>query len=163
MIYDTDAAKYFISKDNEHQLFNADITERDGRLYCDGNIRLNKFLHLAQNIYYAKTGRALIDTIFYAYDDGAAIPKIRECYFKLICEAPYNIKFDYETTVFLDRFYQAFKNASVDELIELSREDIEWKEKYLYFDNESQKMDMTAHPDEYRQQYADIIDAMSLL
>ena len=163
MIYDTDAAKYFINKDNEHQLFNTDITQRNGRLCCDGDIRLNKFLHLAYSIYYAKTGRVLMDTTFYACDDGAAIPKIQECYFKLVREAPYNIKFDNETTMFLDKFYRAFKNASVDELIELSREDIEWKEKYLYFDTESQKMDMAAHLDEYRQQYTDIIDAMSLL
>lgn len=162
MIYDTDAAKYFISKDKEHQLFNSDITERDGRLCCDGNIRLNKFLHLAHNIYYAKTGQALMDTTFYACDDGANIPKIKEYYFRLVCGVPYHIRFDNETTVFLDKFYQAFKNASVEELIDLSREDIEWKEKYLYFDNESRKMDIAGHLNEYRQQYADIINVMDI-
>ena len=163
MLRDVDVAKYFINKDTDHQLFNMNLINRNGRTFYEGNARLNKFLHLAQNIYYAKTGHPLMNTTFYAYDNGAVIPEIQERYSVLIHRTPYHVKFDNETTDFLDRFYQAFKNADVDELIELSHEDSEWEDKHIYFDKRSQRMDIEKHLEEYRKQYKDIIAVLDMM
>lgn len=163
MLSDVDVAKYFINKDTDHQLFNTNLINRNGRTFYEGNARLNKLLHLAQNIYYAKTGHLLMDTTFYAYDNGAVIPEIQERYSILIHRTPHNVKFDTETTDFLDRFYKAFKNADVDELIELSHEDSEWEDKHIYFDKKSQQMDTEKHLEEYRKQYKDIIAVLDMM
>ena len=160
MIRDMDVAKYFISKDTGKVLFNKELMTKNGRSFYQGNTRLNKLLHLAQNIYYAKTGRQLMDTSFYAYDNGAVIPEIQEHYAALLNGAPYNISFDAKTTDYLDRFYKAFQGADIDELIELSHEDNEWIDKHMYYGKENQKMDGSARLDEYRQQYSDIIRIM---
>ena len=61
---------------------------------------------------------------------------------------------------FLKKFFIAFQNASIDELIELSHEDSEWKAKHAYYDKRDQKMDVLAHADEYRQQYGDIVTVL---
>ena len=73
-------AKYFLSLDTNHTMFNKDLIERNGRTFHEGNARLNKYLHLSQNIYLAKTGVPLIEDDFYAYDNGAVIPDVQERY-----------------------------------------------------------------------------------
>ena len=56
MIGVVDAAKYLISLDTDRAVFNKKLVERENRKFYEGNARLNKYLHLAQNIYIAKTG-----------------------------------------------------------------------------------------------------------
>ena len=63
----TDIAKYFLSLDKDHTLFTKDLVDRNERTFYEGNARLNKYMHLAQNIYIAKTGHPLIDTKFYSF------------------------------------------------------------------------------------------------
>ena len=55
------------------------------------------------------------------------------------------------------RLQNTFKDASIDELIEISHEDNEWKEK-----NSSTPyyMDSLSRKDEYRKQYADLLYLM---
>ena len=101
-----------------------------------------------------------MDTSFYAYDNGAVIPKIQENYGALLNSAPYKVFFDDEITDYLDRFYKAFEHSDIDELIELSHEDSEWEDKHIYYSKKKQKMDNSKRLDEYREQYADIIRVM---
>ena len=157
MVRDIDVAKFFISKDSDGILFSKKLINKNGRLFYKGNARLNKLLHLAQNIYYAKTGTPLMDTTFYAYDNGAVIPRIQENYGALLNLPSYDVHFDTEIEDFLNRFFRAFKNASIDELIELSREDDEWERKHCFFNKEKQRMNSTENLLAYREQYADII------
>ena len=84
MLRAVDIAKYFINKDSDKTLFNKNTICKNGRTFYEGNARLNKFLHLAQNIYFAKHNKLLMDTSFYAYDNGAVIPDIQEHYGALI-------------------------------------------------------------------------------
>ena len=84
MVRGLDAAKYLLSKDTNGELFNKRLTSKNGRNFYEGNARLNKYLHLAQNIYIAKTGEQLLDSIFYAYDNGAVIPEVQENYVVLL-------------------------------------------------------------------------------
>ena len=51
----TDIAKFFLSLDKDHTIFTKDLVDRNDRTFYEGNARLNKYMHLAQNIYIAKT------------------------------------------------------------------------------------------------------------
>ena len=48
MLRGVDVAKYFISLDTEHILFNKTLRTQNGRTFYEGNARLNKYMHLAQ-------------------------------------------------------------------------------------------------------------------
>ena len=58
---------------------------------------------------------------------------------------------------FLDNVYSFLKNATLDELIELSHEDEEWIKNHSFYDKKSQKMDSLSHYEEYKEQYGDAL------
>jgi uncharacterized phage-associated protein len=148
-------AGYFLQKDTNGTMFTLDeLVERNGSKFYAGNARLNKYLHLAQNIYIAKTGTPLMDTDFYAYNNGAVVAEIQENYAAMVKRRD-SLKPDVSAIErdFLDRFWEAFRNAMLDELIELSHEDAEWAEKNKRIGKQNQKMDQTKRTDEYREQY----------
>lgn len=155
-----DVAQYFLGKDESGKLFNKDLIRREGRTFYEGNARLNKFLHLAQNLYIAKTGCQLLDADFYAYDNGAVVPEVQEKYSVLLANPSTGSCIESDTKAFLDQFYNAFKNAPLEDLIELSHEDNEWICKHGYYDKEDQKMDSMSRAEEYKQQYADVLKIM---
>jgi len=162
MLNVSDVALYFIQKDINKELFNKNLITRNGRSFYEGNARLNKYLHLAQNIYIAKTGRQLMDVSFYAYDNGAVVPHIQENYPILLKKADnisdFNI--DEEKADFLDRFYIAFQNSDIDELIQLSHEDPEWIDKHKHYAKKEQEMDSIKYIENMKVQYANIIKVM---
>ena len=153
-------AEFFLSLDDSKELFNKNLIERNGRTFYEGNARLNKYLHLAQNIFIAKTGAPLIEDSFYAYDNGGIVPSVQENYAVLLSRNTQHNDIPEDVKDFLLRFYIAFQNASIDELIELSHEDSEWEKKHAFYRKQDQKMDSLAHIDEYRKQYADIVTVL---
>ena len=157
MLNAIDVALFFLSLDSTGELFNKSLIERNGRVFYEGNARLNKYLHLIQNIYMAKTGDPLIKDCFYAYENGGIIPSIQERYADLLSRDLHINYIPDDIRDFLTRFYVAFKNASIDELIELSHEDSEWVQKHKYYDKQKQKMNPYTYLEEYRSQYSDII------
>ena len=52
------------------------------------------------------------------------------------------------------------RNASLDELIEMSHEDSEWLDKHSFYKKEDQRMDSMERVEEYRAQYADMIKVL---
>lgn len=159
MLKGIDVARYFLSKDPDRKLFNKELETKNGRTFYEGNARLNKYLHMAQNIYIAKTGSKLFDDDLYAYDNGAVLPRVQENYSVLYGrhtepELPDGAK------EYLDKIYAVFEGATLDELIELSHEDDEWVAKSGYYQKSAQRMDSLSRADEYREQYADIIKVM---
>lgn len=160
MIKGMDAALYILSLDKKHELFNKNLCEKNGRRFYEGNARLNKYLHLAQNIYIAKYSEPLMDSAFYAYDNGAVDPKVQENYSVLLERRDRNVLLGEKEKAFLDAIYKAFRNATLDELIELSHEDSEWINKHRYYRKEDQKMDSMAHKEEYAEQYADMVKVL---
>ena len=162
MLQDLDVAKYFLSKDTERKLFNKTLVHRCGRDFYEGNARLNKYLHLAQNIYIAKTGKKLFSEDLYAYDNGAVSPSVQENYSMLLSRADVP-EVSSEIKTYLDKIYAIFQNASLDELIELSHEDSEWIGKRGYFKKTDQCMNSLAYAAEYAAQYKDIIKVMDRL
>ena len=131
--------RYLLSKDKDGTLFNKNLTSKNGRSFYSGNARLNKYLHLAQNIYLAKTGELLIDSAFYAYDNGAVVPEVQENYAVLLNQRQIPNNILSQDQEFLDKIYNVFINASLEELIELSHEDSEWIEKHSFYSKEKQK------------------------
>lgn len=160
MLRGIDVARYFLSLDNEHKLFNRDLRHQNGRTFYEGNARLNKYLHLTQNIYIAKYGKPMMDSVFYAYDNGAVDPKVQESYSVLLNSRDTVPEISNEEAKYLRKIFKAFYHASLDELIELSHEDPEWIDKHGYYKKEDQKMDSLAHKEEYMKQYADIIKVL---
>ena len=132
MLRGIDAALYFLSLDKEHKIFDKQLRIQKGRKFYEGNARLNKYLHMAQNIYIAKYGEPLMDSVFYAYDNGAVDPNVQERYSVLLERRNQPITITDQEKKFLDSIYKAFYNASLDELIELSHEDSEWIEKHRH-------------------------------
>lgn len=160
MIRGIDAALYILSLDKKHELFNKNLRTQNGRRFYEGNARLNKYMHLAQNIYIAKYGEPLMDSVFYAYDNGAVDPKIQENYSVLLERKDKNVVMEDNAKKFLDAIYKAFRNATLDELIELSHEDSEWIDKHNYYQKNDQKMDSMARKEEYAKQYADMVKVL---
>jgi uncharacterized phage-associated protein len=158
MLKPTDVAIYFFRKDPEQILFNRNLIERNGRTFYEGNARINKYLHLVQNIYIAMTGTPLMDVVFYAYDNGAVTLEVQENFIFLQNRAGATpVSFGSNVDDFLNKFYVAFLNADIDELIAISHQDSEWANKNAYHSKEKQVMDSLSMVETYKKQYAGII------
>ena len=158
-----DIASYFFSLDPERKIFNQNLISRNNVNFYEGNARLNKYMHLAQNIYLAMTGKLLIDTSFYAYANGAVIPAIQRDYkiLSVAASKENDTELPLEIQTFLKKFFKAFESADIDEIIEIDHEDEAWIEKsYVTNSYEKQKMDTMKHKDEYKKQYADMIKVL---
>ena len=157
-----DAAVYLLKLDKQKNLLkDTSMMIREGRKFYVGNARLNKYLHLAQNIYFAKTGRLLFHEKIYAYDNGGVVEEVRTKYSYLV-EKENEIQADLseDRKVFLDKIYVVLHNATLDDLFELSHQDGEWEDKHSYYKKEDQIMDTESRLEEYKKQYADIITLM---
>ena len=77
MLRDIEVARFFLAKDPDRRLFNKKLVRRNGRDFYEGNARLNKYLHIAQNLYIAKEGEKLFSDDLYAYDNGAVAPNVQ--------------------------------------------------------------------------------------
>lgn len=159
MLKAKEVSEYFLSKDPERVLFNKNLITRGGRTFYEGNVRLNKYLHLSQNVYIAKTGAKLFEDDLYAYDNGAVAVKVQENYAILWARNTVPALED-DIADFLDKIYRILENAPLDELIEISHEDSEWMLKHTGYAKDKQKMDSLAHAAEYREQYADVLEMM---
>ena len=160
MLTDIEAAKYLISKDPEQRLFDRNsLIRRENHTFYEGNARLNKLLHLAQNIHIAKYGRPLFEAELYAYDNGVVSKRVLEDYSRLVVSRAHP-SISPDDAAFLDKIFDIFANAPIEDLIELSHEDSEWQEKIKGRNLAEQKIDSMSRAGEYREQYADIIEYM---
>jgi len=161
MLNQYDVVNFFFSLDPKRELFNQKLITRNGATFYEGNARLNKYLHLAQNIYLAMTGELLIDTSFYAYSNGAVVPAIQRDYRILSAKASEVFQIPQEERVFLMKLYKAFENADIDEIIEIDHEDDAWQEKSKCITFEEQKIDTLKYKEKYKVQYADMIKVLN--
>ena len=123
MVSAKDVALFFLKTDKDGSLFNEKLMEMNGRRFYEGNARLNKYLHLAQNIYFAKTSELLFPEAIYAYDNGGVVPDILDNYkFFRAKKDDIQINLPDDVENFLSKLCHVLKNASVDKLIELSHE-----------------------------------------
>lgn len=152
-------AQWFLSQDQSETVFVKELVEKNGRKFYSGNARLNKYLHLAQNIYIAKTGMKLFEDSLFAYDNGAVVPFVQEN-FSILLKKKQCPGLPEDIENFLKKLYLILQNASLDELIELSHEDREWEEKCNGYYRQEQEMDSLKYAAEYAEQYGDILHIM---
>lgn len=128
MVTAKEVAKYFLLKDSDKKLFNTNLVVFNDRKAYEGNIRLNKYLYFAQTVYLAKYGKLLFEDNFVAYDNGPVIKEIVENYPSMQANTKEEIILPNEIKSFLDKIYLSLKDASCEELIEITHEDTAWKE-----------------------------------
>ena len=157
-------AKFFLNKDNNHLLFSDELKEINNHKSFIGNIRLNKYLHIAQNLYIAKFGKKLFEDNLYAFNNGGVVENVRKQYSRIKLTSK-NIDEEIPNDIknFLDKLYVMLNNATIDDLIQISHEDIEWLNKNNYRTKENQKMNNIEHINEYKKQYADALYVMDTI
>ena len=158
MLKAINVARYFLYLDTNGNKFNEKLVSRNGKKFYEGNARLNKYLHIAQNIYIAKTGSKLFAEDLYAFDNGAVVPSVREKYISIYRTSKYKPEIPEEYIDFLNKVYVMLQSATLEELIEISHEDNEWRERNPH--RENQRMNSLARMEEYKTQYADILKVM---
>lgn len=155
MVDARDAARYIISLDINKEYFTKRLIKLNGREFYEGNARLNKILHMAQNIYIGREGNKLINADFYAYDNGGVIPDIQENYaFLIATNANTEFHVDEEDQIFLHKVFVMLKDAPIEELIEIDHEDPAWEEKHMFhIRKKDQIMNSLSYADDYRDRY----------
>lgn len=160
MVTAKEIAKYFLSKDSDKKLFNTKLVEFNKRKAYEGNIRLNKYLYFAQTVYLAKYGELLFADNFVAYDNGPVIKEIVENYPSLQAKVE-KTNLPERITSFLDKIYLSLKEATCEELIEITHEDTAWKEvsdKTFY----APVIDLLKYKSKFEKQYKGLIKVMEI-
>lgn len=152
-------ALYLLNHDSTGKLRDKTVIERNNRHFYAGNACLNKYLHIAQNLFLAKNERRLFADDLYAYDNGAVVPEVQEKYGALL-KAADDSALTPEEAEFLDKVIQLLEGASLDELIEISHEDDEWIDHHSYYRKSEQRMNSEQRIKEYQEQYADALALM---
>lgn len=161
MLSAKDIAIFFMQLDNEGMFSDTTLQDNNGRTFYVGRARLNKYLHLAQNIYYAKTSELLFPEPLYAYDNGGVVEDVRQNFDVLLKKKDSKvIEIDENIKEFLTKLFVVLKNADINKLIELSHEDPEWLSKHNFYNKIDQIMDTKSRLEDYKILYADIIQLM---
>ncbi len=160
MLNAKEVAQYFLSKDSQRKIFNKNIIEYNKRKSYEGNIRLNKYLFLAQVVYLAKYNKRLFEDDFLAYDNGPVVKDIVENY-GIINNKNNEVDILPNIKDFLDKIYLSLENATYEELIEITHEDPEWirlsKDTY-----NAPVMKIEDNIEEYKKRYKGLIEALKL-
>ncbi|MBR3428613.1 MAG: hypothetical protein IKG87_00790 [Clostridia bacterium] len=101
-------AEFFLAHDDTGLLKDTTLITRNGRKFYRGNARLNKYLHIAQNMYIAKTGEKLFSDDLFAYDNGGVVPDVQEKYSILLNRNKQPDDFPDDVCVFLSRHIAGF-------------------------------------------------------
>lgn len=161
MLQADNVAKYFLSKDKSGKIFNFNIVNYNGRKSYEGNIRLNKYLFLSQVVYLAKNDECLLSDDFVAYDNGPVITYIISNYGKIVADKNDNIRISENVKNFLDKIYDSLKDASYEELIEITHEDPEWK-NLCHNTYNAPKMNIERYKNFYKIKYKGLIEALKI-
>lgn len=161
MVEVKEVAKYFLSKDKDKKLFNTNLVNINGRSCYEGNIRLNKYLYFAQTVYLAKYGELLFEEPIQAFDNGPIVKEVMVKYAAMQANGNNEIQLDEETKVFLDKIYEALKQASYQELVEITHEDTAWKELSDKTYN-APVIDIIKYQEKYKKQYRGLIKVMGI-
>jgi len=153
-------AKYYLSKDPDRVLFNNNVVIKNNRKFYEGNARLNKYLFLSQVVYLARYEKKLISDNFIAYDNGPVIKDIITEY-SIISSRKETVTIPDDVKEFLDKIYESLKNASYDELIEITHEDPEWI-KLSKDTLNAPIMNLEKNIEEYKQRYKGLIAALKI-
>ena len=161
MVEAKEVAKYFISKAENKKLFNTNVIVLNGRRCYEGNVRLNKYLYLAQTVYLAKYGKLLFEELIQAYDNGPIVKDVQVKYSVLLANSNKETNLDETIKSFLDKIYVALENATYEELLEITHEDTALKELSDKTYN-APVIDIMKYQEKYEKQYRGPIKVMGI-
>lgn len=151
-------AKYLLSLDNNNEVFNNNLITLNGRECYEGNVRLNKYLHIMQMVYFAMTDKKLFDDLMYAFDNGVVVGTVMNNY-KYLCSTKneYEIM-DTSIKEFTLKMFDILKYAPLEELINISHQDEEWIKKHNFYKKKDQLIDVDSQKENYKAMCADFIE-----
>ena len=124
---------------------------------------LDEYLQIAQMVYIAKTGNKLFPEAIYAIKQGISIPAIDAA-----CKNGIGndlLEIPYEIERFLTQITALLKNASDEEIIAISQEDVAFREAHEALQASSLdnhiEINFLNHAEEYKEFYADAIKLMN--
>lgn len=156
-----DIAKYILYLDKNDDIFSNKLIKMNGRNCYEGNVRLNKYLHIMQMVYIAMNDDKLFDDDMYAFDNGIIVDTVMNNYVNLKNNKDnYNIE-NIETKKFVKKMFDILKYAPLDDLVEISHQDEEWKKKHGFYKKKDQLIDIDSQKDNYKKMCADFIEILN--
>ena len=148
MLHAETIAKHIIERDKNgcSYLFPSSGPRGNWRDFDKGNVRLNQYLHILQNLWIAKTGEKLFAENMMAEKYGGVVPEVWERYLAFAASE----EMSPDVAAWIDRMCDIMDYAEVYELTDYTLDDPEWVEKV---GSENRKMDSLARAAEYRQLY----------
>ena len=154
-------AKYILSLDKNNDIFINKLITLHGRDCYEGNVRLNKYLHIMQMVYFAMTDKKLFCEDMYAFDNGVVVNDVMNNYTYLkSTKDSYSIS-DENVKLFIEKMFNILKYAPLQELIKISHQDEEWKKKHNYYRKKDQLIDVDSQKENYKILCADFIDILN--
>ena len=154
-------AKYILFLDKNNDIFINKLLTLNGRDCYEGNVRLNKYLHIMQMVYFAMTDKKLFDEEMYAFDNGVVVNSVMNNYVYLkSTKDSYNIS-DIDVKNYIEKMFNILKYAPLEDLIEISHQDEEWKKKHNYYQKKDQLIDVDSQKENYKIMCADFIEMLN--
>ena len=154
-------AKYILFLDKNNDIFINNLLTLNGRECYEGNVRLNKYLHIMQMVYFAMTDKKLFNEEMYAFDNGVVVNSVMNNYVYLkSTKNSYNIS-DENVKKYIEKMFNILKYAPLENLIEISHQDEEWKKKHNFYQKKDQLIDVDSQKENYKIMCADFIDMLN--
>lgn len=154
-------AKYILFLDKDNNIFVNNLINREGRSCYEENVRLNKYLHIMQMVYIAMNDKKLFDEDMYAFDNGVVINSVMNNYVYLkSMKSSYKIE-DEDIKLFIEKMFNILKYAPLEDLIEISHQDEEWKKKHNFYSKKDQLIDVDSQKQNYKDMCADFIEMIN--
>ena len=154
-------AKYILFLDKNNDIFINKLLTLNGRDCYEGNVRLNKYLHIMQMVYFAMTDKKLFDEEMYAFDNGVVVNSVMNNYVYLkSTKKSYNIS-DENVKKYIEKMFNILKYAPLEDLIEISHQDEEWRKKHNFYQKKDQLIDVDSQKENYKIMCADFIDMLN--
>ena len=153
-------AQYLLAQDAGMKVFapGNKYIEINNKVCREGCVRLNCYLHTAQNLYIAMHGVKLFEDNLYASETGGVVQSIVLNYeiLRMNDTTKKLPKLKRKKQMFLDRLMEIYDYAPVEELVNISQEDPEWEEKHIQ-PCAKRQMNSIKNAKEYKEKYEDAI------
>lgn len=148
MLHAETIARYILERDKDENsyLFPREREGRKQERFDKGNMRLNQYLHILQNLWIAKTGEKLFSEDMVADKYGGVVLEVWERY--PLFDSSEEIGPD--VAAWIDKMCDIMDYAEVYELTDYTMDDPEWEEKSQ---GKDRRMDSLARAAEYKKLY----------
>ena len=112
-------------------------------------------------VYFAMTDKKLFDEEMYAFDNGVVVNSVMNNYVYLkSTKKSYNIS-DENVKKYIEKMFNILKYAPLEDLIEISHQDEEWRKKHNFYQKKDQLIDVDSQKENYKIMCADFIDMLN--